>query len=61
MDWKQIGEHAKNLLIAALAAALIQFLIGFLQYLGTHIPDLLQYILSTSGGVTAIYKYNGIC
>lgn len=61
MNWTEIGIHAKNLLVAALAAALVQCVIGFLTYLGAHIPDLLQYILSTGSGLGAIYKINNIC
>ena len=61
MDWKNIGTHVENLLIAALAAALIQALIGFVSYLGAHIPELLQYLISTAGGLTAILNKQNIC
>ena len=60
MDWKDVANHMKALLIAALAAALIQCVVGFLSYLGAHIPDLIQYIFQTAGGIGAIYKTNYI-
>jgi hypothetical protein len=61
MDWKQFWNRAENLIIAALAAAIIQCVVAFLQYLGAHIPDLLQYLLQTGGGVAAILNKKSLC
>ena len=54
MNWPDIGKHAEALLVAALAAAFIQCVVGFLSYLGAHIPDLVNYIIGTGSGTISI-------
>lgn len=59
MTWEQILKEAWNLLRGALGAALTVCIITFFQYLGAHIPDLMQAVSIVGGGyggVKATFK-----
>jgi len=55
MDLKTLGTHALDIAKGALAAALMGALLSFMQYLGAHIPDLIQ-VLTQAGSATAAIK-----
>ena len=61
MDWKNIGCHARDLFVAALGVALMQFLIALMTYLGSHIPDFVKFLMDMSSATAAIKMTRPLC
>lgn len=61
MDWKDVGVHARDLFVAALGVALMQFLIALMTYLGSHIPDFVKFLMDMSSATAAIKVTNYKC
>jgi hypothetical protein len=61
MDWKHVAVHARDLFVAALGVALMQFLIALMTYLGSHIPDFVKFLMDMSSATAAIKITNYKC
>lgn len=57
MNWSNIWKQILDILKGAIGAALTYALLGFLQYLAGHIPDLITQLSMGTGSVIAIKTY----
>lgn len=54
MNYNNFWKHVIDVVKGAAGAALTVAMITFMQYLGAHIPDLVQLLAVTSGGVAGV-------
>lgn len=54
MDWYTFRTHMIDLLKGTAGAMLTAACLAALQYLGAHIPDVIQVLTTAGGGVAAI-------
>lgn len=54
MKWKELQPHILDLLKGAVGAAVTAAVLALLQYLGTHIPEIVQLISMTAGGMAGV-------
>lgn len=54
MDWKKMVDELWDVLKGAIGAAVSIAAVTFLQYLGTHIPDIVSMATHAASGVAAI-------
>lgn len=54
MDWNTLKTHLLDLLKGTVGAMITAACFAGLQYLGAHIPEILQATSTAAGGVAAI-------